>query len=50
MVMSDFALFIIAFVLGYLVFMGIIIFIGKIVFPFLTKEEQAKRNLLSLKK
>jgi hypothetical protein len=48
--MNDFVLFLIAFVLGYLAFMGIIIFIGKIIFPFFTKEEQNKRNALSLKK
>ena len=48
--MSDFVLFLISFVFGYLVFMGIIIFVGKIVFPFLTKEELDKNKMLSLKK
>jgi hypothetical protein len=49
MVMRDIILFFIAFVLGYLAFMGIIIFVGKIVFSFF-KEGLDRRKLLSLKK
>jgi len=45
--MNDIIVFSAVLMVGYLCFMGIVVFLGKVFFPFLTKEELEKRNNLS---
>jgi hypothetical protein len=42
--MNDVILFLIVFIIGYICFMSIVLLIGKLFFPFFTKEEHEKRN------
>jgi hypothetical protein len=49
--MKDIFLFVSIFIIGYICFIGVIVGLFKLFFPFLTKEELEQRNYLaSLKK
>ncbi len=49
--MNDIILFVTVFIIGYLCFIGIVVGLFKLFFPFLTKEELEQRNnLLSFNK
>jgi hypothetical protein len=49
--MKDIFIFLAAFALGYMAFVSITLFLGKLIFPFLTKEELKKRNaVISLRR
>ncbi len=43
--MKDIFSLLTALILGYICFMGVVFFVGKLIFPFLTKEELKKRNI-----
>ena len=48
--MSDVIFFLFVFIIGYICFIGIVLVLGKLFFPFYTKEELAKKRHLALTK
>lgn len=48
--MQDVILFLIVFIIGYICFVVIVLVLGKLFFPFFTKEELAEKGRLALSK
>lgn len=44
--MKDIVVLLTVFALGYIAFMIVVILLGKLIFPFLTKEELERRNTI----
>jgi hypothetical protein len=44
--MKDIVVLLTVFAIGYIAFVIVVIFLGKLIFPFLTKEELERRNTI----